>query len=601
MTAEPDRDMDKTVPPRRPPRRGRDTTSYVPPPLGQTPPAGTAAETQEMEAGPLPRLDKFVLEEKIGEGGMGVVYRAYDADLQRRVAIKKIHPKYTGDQGLSEQFVSEARSIAAVTHPNIAQIFSIHAHDEEAPAYFVMEFIDGESAETRVERGGTLSLEEAAEITLQAARGLRAAHRVGIVHRDVKPSNLVLNERGLVKLVDFGLSRPVGELSQQSEKGVVLGTPHYVSPEQSRGWVVDHRADIYSLGCTLFFLLTGRALFEGKTQVELLLAHASDPPPVLTDLRPDATPELVEILERMLAKKAVERYQNYDDVIAALRPILGTDPASTSSPPRKQGTRRAVGLTSFVAIVAVAVLVIEYRLSPPAPDLRQLLGPAYVFPTNDEPHEGIDLRFEDFKRIPRGILAPTRTGGERDAQPYELVGPDLRWKNFPQALEFPFMEEFQRLELRTLRFEGRPDFELRVGFDANHPTRYLRISFGVGRNEEDLVECVLGGQKQQVVELDGLTTQPAFTVVANADYNLRLERQPAASPDRAYFQLTIDRQTELGAAASLVNLTFSVPTEAVGPGKLQIRCENPLVEWSAYLVGVGIRGRFDRDHLKLDP
>jgi len=264
-------------------------------------------------------LGPFQLEEKIGEGGMGVVYRARDPQLRRLVAIKRIHDRYEKDENYCRRFLGEARAVAAVSHPNIAQIYSIHGSEGGEPPFFAMEYVEGLSADARVRRDGPLPLPLAIEIAIQAARGLRAAQQRGIVHRDVKPSNLLLDDRDQVKLVDFGLAFQVGDLTApQDDEDEILCTPHYVSPEQARGWWVDHRSDIYSLGCTLFFLVTGREPFQRQNRVDLFVAHANERAPLASAERPEVPPDLDQLIGRMLEKRPEDRPADYDELIDLL-------------------------------------------------------------------------------------------------------------------------------------------------------------------------------------------------------------------------------------------------------------------------------------------
>ncbi|MCA8961435.1 MAG: serine/threonine protein kinase, partial [Planctomycetes bacterium] len=345
--------------------------------MDKTPPdppddrSATPADTQPMQTEKHPRLGSFSIEEKIGEGGMGVVYRAYDPDLQRTVAIKRIHPSLAGNAELAERFVSEARAVAAVDHPNIAQIHAIHARDAESPAFFVMEFVEGESAEQRVRRLGPLAVKEALDLVIQAARGLQAAHRRGIVHGDVKPSNLVIAARGRVKLVDFGLSRPVGD--EASTLGSrALGTPHYASPEQHRHEALDQRSDIYSLGCTLFELLCGRPPFQGENAEAILRAHAEGRAPSVKQFRTEVPPEVDRIVDRMLAKDRDHRYPNYDDLLADLERCVVTRRPDVEIVAKANWTRALLSILAWSSVLTIAVILLITR----SDTLRDWFSPA---------------------------------------------------------------------------------------------------------------------------------------------------------------------------------------------------------------------------------
>lgn len=639
MLPEPDPDLDQTQPPRGAPRpRGHgETTRATPPPrdgdrsggatgsgatgngLGQgdegtdSPSNGRDPdETRPMAAQPTnSTLGSFQIEEKIGEGGMGVVYRAYDSELHRRVAIKKILPKFIGDQDLAQRFISEARAVAAVDHPNISQIYSIHARDESTPPYFAMEFIEGVSADDLVAREGPLPLEQAVDIVLQAGRGLRAAQRRGIIHRDVKPSNLMITARGVVKLVDFGLSRPVNEAadnweSNRTEHGVMLGTPHYTSPEQARGWNVDHRSDIYALGCTLFYLLVGRPLFEGKSQVDVLMAHSNDPVPSLRKIRSDLPPKVTHVMQRMLEKQPERRYQNYDDLLEALTSLLPEE--ATAKPPSWRRHPMAMAIL-LLASVSLAIAMApqfgrwlgEQRAQGEEFDPAAYFGDVYTAGTDGEP-ERLEYVFENFKRsMPSGISAPGRVsdlGDDPRVKLPGLLGKNLRWAKFEEQILFPRLESFQEVELSGLKFSGRPDFELVLGLEPEYPHTYLRMSFHVDRRtESNVVECVWSGE---LVPVTLETKKIDFTVKPNSEYIVRLRRGSEADPERTPFtmQLLLMQPTK---NVLHQEVRFSVPTAALSPGHLALRCAGAADEdWVVYIAKVLIRGRLDHRRIAED-
>ena len=267
---------------------------------GDTTDAGSSHdETRPLKTPRLDKIGSFSIEEKIGEGGMGVVYRARDPRLQRTVAIKRIHPRLQESVDIRERFLTEARAIAAVSHPNIGQIHAIH--EDEDPPYLVMEFLEGPSFEIQVEKQGPMSSAATIRVAISAARALRAAVRSGIIHRDVKPSNLLQDSRGVVKLVDFGLAGNLGENPQDEPE--FLCTPQYGSPEQIQGWALDERSDIYSLGATLFHLLTGKPPFERDSRVDLMVAQVNEPARSPAALRSGIHPELALLVLRMLEKR----------------------------------------------------------------------------------------------------------------------------------------------------------------------------------------------------------------------------------------------------------------------------------------------------------
>ncbi len=285
-------------------------------PAMDAPIAGTPAETASVLVGR--RLDHFVLEELIGGGGMGAVFRARDTRLDRIVAVKVL-PRVGQDPDLLRRFRVEAQSAARLDHPNIARIYDVGQQD--GWHYIVFEHIEGINIRDLVHRQGVLSVDQSVLFVYQTAEALQHAWKRGVVHRDVKPSNLLVDTSGHVKLVDMGLARSQAvELSDDlTASNVTLGTFDYISPEQARDpRIADVRSDLYSLGCTLYFMLAGQPPYPGGTVVQKLLSHGSSPPPDLRLIRPDVSDDLVAILFKLLSKQPDYRYQEPVDLMADL-------------------------------------------------------------------------------------------------------------------------------------------------------------------------------------------------------------------------------------------------------------------------------------------
>ena len=266
-------------------------------------------------------LGKYLILERLGAGGMGIVYLGEHKFLRRRVAIKVLPLALAHDAWFLEQFYQEAQAVAALDHPNIVRA---HDVDQDSGLHFlVMEFVDGSSLQEIVKRHGPLDTLRAAHYIRQAALGLQHAHEVGMVHRDIKPGNLLLSRQGLVKILDLGLARlfrGTHNESQDSSAGRMVGTEDYLAPEQIvDSDKVDIRADIYSLGATFYFLLTGSAPFD-DVQAELLklIRHVTRKPRRVRELRPQVPEGLAAIVERMMAKNPWERFQTPGAVVQAL-------------------------------------------------------------------------------------------------------------------------------------------------------------------------------------------------------------------------------------------------------------------------------------------
>jgi serine/threonine-protein kinase len=271
-------------------------------------------------------LGAYCVEVGIGSGSMGDVFRGIDTGLNRRVAIKILSEKHRDSPELRARFIREGRAVAAISHPNVVQVFATGSYDERP--YIAMEFLEGTDLGAAVEKRGPLSSVEAAHAILDAAQGLAAAAKAGLIHRDVKPSNLVRLADGKVKVTDFGLAKPVDPGSEPAltAMGVVVGTPDYIAPEQARGEPIDERVDIYALGGTLYFLLTGIPPFRtGRPQddkyLKVVARHLRNPPPDAAVTKPGVDADLAEIAKRMMAKKAAER-PSYAELIQWITAVL---------------------------------------------------------------------------------------------------------------------------------------------------------------------------------------------------------------------------------------------------------------------------------------
>lgn len=282
--------------------------------------------------------------EPIGIGGMGSVYRAEHRLMHRTVALKIVHPWLLSNAQAVDRFEREVRVAAQLSHPNI--VVSYDADQAENLHFLVMEFVVGETLSERVARQGPATVEQACDWTRQAAAGLQHAHERGMAHRDIKPQNLMIASDGQLKILDFGLSRLVSDHSppvqeggrvaglSPTHSGMILGTPDYIAPEQiADSRTADIRSDIYSLGCTLYFLLAGRPPFVEDSVVATLHAHEKSPIPRLDQIRGDVPVELHSILARMTAKRPADRYATPDEVEHALLPFTSRAGTDVSAPP----------------------------------------------------------------------------------------------------------------------------------------------------------------------------------------------------------------------------------------------------------------------------
>ncbi len=271
---------------------------------------------------------RYRLVELLGQGGMATIFRALDTQLGRDVAVKLLRPEYLRDPDFSSRFRQEAQAAASLTHPNVVTVFD-YGEDPSGP-YIVMELIDGEDLSTIIRRSGALPPRQATRIAEAVARGLAAAHARGLVHRDVKPGNVLIGRDGQVKVVDFGIARAVAE-AQVTLPGTTLGSVHYFSPEQARGEPATESSDIYALGIVLFELLTGTRPWEGDSAAAVGLARLSGPAPDPMAVRPSVPPDLAAITRKALAPEPRDRFASAAAMADALDAALASGGASTGS------------------------------------------------------------------------------------------------------------------------------------------------------------------------------------------------------------------------------------------------------------------------------
>lgn len=258
--------------------------------------------------------------EKVGEGGFGSVYRANDQNLQRTVALKVMLPSLTTNVEFVQKFLREAVTAAQLNHPNIVAIHKVGRDERRGIHYLIMEFVEGRTLADVVKEKGVFTWQDALPIMIQSCDALATAHERNIVHRDIKPENLMLDKMGSVKITDFGLAK---SLSSDHKTTKVMGTPHYMSPEQFEGKAVDGRSDIYSLGVTFYYLLSKARPYEGQNTVQIIYSILTQQPKALTELNKDVPPAIWTVIEKMIGKKPEDRYQTLRDTITDLRKLQG--------------------------------------------------------------------------------------------------------------------------------------------------------------------------------------------------------------------------------------------------------------------------------------
>src|ERR687896_1811503 len=315
--------------------------------------------------------ERFRLEEKVGSGGMSSVYRAYDPTLERSVAIKMMHRDISTDPAQLERFRREARAVARLNHPHVVTV--IDAGEDDGTPYIVFEYVEGETLKERIARLGRLPVSEAVAYAIEIGRALSCAHSHRLVHRDVKPQNVLIDLDGRAKVTDFGIARSL-EAHGLTATGRVLGTTDYVSPEQALGHEVTAQSDIYSLGIVLYEMLTGEAPFKADTQVAVAMKHVRDPLPDVQRRRPEISAALAAVVERSTAKETQNRYSEVGEMVHDLEEVLAIEAARTGqatgeattvlktlsgdtadfAPSRLRRPRRALALTLLVLLLCAA-------------------------------------------------------------------------------------------------------------------------------------------------------------------------------------------------------------------------------------------------------
>src|SRR6059058_2580870 len=309
---------------------------------------------------------RYELEELVGSGGMSSVYRAHDKLLERTVALKILHEQFTRDDAYVERFRREARAVAQLAHPNIVTV--IDRGEQDGRQFIVFEYVDGMNLKELLDQEGPLDPREAIELALQVARGLSFAHENGLVHRDVKPQNVLIDADGRAKVTDFGIAHAL-DVDGMTITGTIMGSSNYIAPEQARGEPVDEQSDIYSLGCVLYELLTGEVPFDGDNFVAVAMRHVNDPVPTVGEVRPDVPPHLDWAIQRAMAKDPGDRFDSMADFAAELEAcheeldgdegatVIVRPAAPTRGRPRPARRRRRLGvLPAVLAGIALAAL-----------------------------------------------------------------------------------------------------------------------------------------------------------------------------------------------------------------------------------------------------
>lgn len=394
----------------------------------------------------LGRLGRYEVERLIGSGGMGIVFKAFDTELNRPVAIKVLAPYLAGSGAARKRFAREARAAAAVVHEHVVPIHNVES-DGEAP-FLVMHYVAGESLQQRLDREGPLELCEILRIALQTAAGLAAAHAQGLVHRDVKPSNILLEERvERALLTDFGLAR-AGDDASLTHTGYHPGTPQYMSPEQARGEAVDTRSDLFSLGSVMYVMCTGRLPFRAETTFGILRRITDTEPRPIREINPTIPEWLADIVNRSHAKCPEQRFQSASELHELLVGCLAHVQQPQTVPLPDGCQRRCRGSTFRLWIGAGTAAVL-------------LIGAAWsgLF-------SGARRDSEVFRTVmpaPVGASASASAASHAEDESLRTFDPDTEWRGLDAEFE-AIESDLQHLEKRTQQFWDRAP---QSGFEGN--------------------------------------------------------------------------------------------------------------------------------------
>lgn len=523
--------------------------------------------------------NRYEVLDVIGVGGMAIVYRARDTVLNRFVAIKMLKEEFSQDSDFRRRFHAESQAVAMLSHRNIVSIYDV-SHSEDAD-YIVMELVEGVTLKEYMERKGALSTAEVLHFVPQIASALEHAHSRGIIHRDIKPQNLILLRDGTLKVTDFGIARFV-ESKQETMAGDALGSVHYVSPEQARGSRVDSRSDIYSLGVVMYEMLTGRLPFEGDTAMAVVLQHLSAVPLLPSEINPDIPVGLEEITMKAMATDPDARYATASEMLADLE-LCQNDPSLSFGYGIAREEYTEPDPEGATVMFTPPQEVVE---APPRPEpekkkpiSRREMRKRKVY----RDYADVDDDYDDFRPRARtpifvylitGILTAaiflggavfiisTIFGEKKDAIEPDLIAPNLVGKNYDEVLENEEYKDFRIIEedgiySDTIAAGVITQQEPRSGRTMKTTTIYVTVSLGAKTTK---LESVVGMEERAAtlqLEKSGFTVRPTYEISEEVTKGYVISMSP-------------DAGTELK-AGDVVSLVVSL-----GPEEVYVRVPNLL-------------------------
>jgi serine/threonine-protein kinase len=574
--------------------------------------------------------DRYQVLEHLGTGGMAEVYCAYDLQLERKVALKLLHDRFARDEEFVERFRREASSAAGLQHQHVVSVYD--RGESDGTPYIAMEYVDGRTLKQLVRERGPLDPAQAIDITIQILRAARFAHRRGIIHRDFKPQNVIVDDEGRAKVTDFGIAR--AGASDMTQTGSIMGTAQYLSPEQAQGHAVNARSDLYSIGVILYELLTGSVPFDAESAVTVALKQVSEAPIAPRRRNPSVPPELETIVLRALAKEPADRFADADAFIAALTaasaripsdaviaaadavaaslppPVVAANDTGvllpvepyqreplTAAPPLAAAGRRKrwpwfvlAGLLGIVAIIAIVMVAVPSRVNVP-----NVVGSTISVATQRLQGEGFKVNYvRDNSDKPRNTVVGQSPGGGSSADEGSTV--TLNISDGPQIQEVPNVVGLgRRAARRTLTDAGFGVEEKRVPDDSVKVDRVIRQSPSgnsqAERGQVVTLDVSTGPAQAAVPDVVGKTEEDARNALEGAGFRVTagqkedakakagtvLAQNPAAGADVAHgTQVTITVAVEPTdvEVPDVVGATQNKATETLSGGGLKVVVED---------------------------
>jgi beta-lactam-binding protein with PASTA domain/tRNA A-37 threonylcarbamoyl transferase component Bud32 len=526
---------------------------------------------------------RYRIRDRIGSGGMADVYEAEDVNLRREVAVKLLHRRFSRDEQFVERFRREASAAARLQHPNVVAVYDRGEHD--GTYYIAMERLQGRTLKQLIVDEAPLDQLRVVDLGLQIAEAAHFAHENGVIHRDLKPHNVIVDDRGKLKVTDFGIAR--AGASEMTETGSIMGTAQYLSPEQAEGHAVTASSDVYSIGVVLYEMVAGRVPFEADSAVSIALKHLTERPPPLVELRPDVHPALEAVILRTLAKDPAERYPSAADLAADLRavrermlagedgrgtalpagavvPVPGAVPASKAAEEdeRRRGRWPWVALM-LLALAAVGV-VLAMLLVPGTAQVPAVVGQDVARATGALERAGFEVRTE-FRADPRpqGQVVDQRPAPGREAEEGSTV--TLFVSSGPPRRTVPSVAgQSERSAVRELTRAGfRVETEQRPSADVDRGRVIgTRPAAGTEVDAGSRVRLLVssGPRRVEVPGVVGLTRNSAEAVLDRVGFAVRVERVSSDAPEDD----VIAQSPDAGVTAKVGStVTIAVST---GPG-----------------------------------